>query len=90
MKQLLQSLKDGTTELADVPAPRVAPGQLLIHTTNSMVSAGTERMLVEFGQANWFERARQQPDKVRMVLDKARTGGLRRPTQRNGRSASRN
>lgn len=76
MKQLLQSLKDGTTELADVPAPRVAPGQLLIHTTNSLVSAGTERMLVEFGQANWFERARQQPDKVRMVLDKARTDGL--------------
>ncbi|MBC7285687.1 bi-domain-containing oxidoreductase [Hoeflea sp.] len=76
MKQLLQSLKDGTTELADVPAPRVAPGQLLIHTTNSLVSAGTERMLVEFGQANWFDKARQQPDKVRMVLDKARTDGL--------------
>jgi predicted dehydrogenase len=76
MKQLLQSLKDGTTELADVPAPRVAPGQLLIHTTNSLVSAGTERMMVEFGQANWLDKARQQPDKVRMVLDKARTDGL--------------
>lgn len=76
MKQLLQSLKDGTTELADVPAPRGAPGRLLIHTTASLVSAGTERMLVEFGQANWFDKARQQPDKVRMVLDKARTDGI--------------
>ena len=76
MKQLLQSLKDGTVTLVDVPAPRLDEGQLLIRTSTSLVSAGTERMMVEFGQANWFERARQQPDKVRMVLDKARTDGL--------------
>ncbi len=76
MKQLLQSLKSGTAELADVPAPRGAAGRLLIRTAASLVSAGTERMLVEFGQANWFDKARQQPDKVRMVLDKARTDGL--------------
>ena len=37
-----------------------------------MVSAGTERMLVEFGKANWIDKARQQPDKVRMVPDKVR------------------
>ena len=37
-----------------------------------MVSAGTERMLVEFGKANWIDKARKQPDKVRMVLDKVR------------------
>ncbi|WP_339831365.1 bi-domain-containing oxidoreductase [uncultured Parvibaculum sp.] len=76
MKQLLQSLKNGTIELADVPAPRGAARRLLIRTAASLVSAGTERMLVEFGQANWFDKARQQPDKVRMVLDKARTDGL--------------
>lgn len=76
MKQVLQSLKDGTTHLADVPAPRAASGQLLIHTRASLVSAGTERMLVEFGKANWLDKARQQPDKVRMVLEKARTDGL--------------
>src|SRR6202165_901363 len=76
MKQVLQCLKDGTTELAEVPAPNAGSGQLLIHTTASLVSSGTERMLVEFGKANWLDKARQQPDKVRMVLDKVRTDGL--------------
>ena len=51
MKQVLQCLKDGTTQLAEVPAPSAWSGQLLIHTTASLVSAGTERMLVEFGEA---------------------------------------
>jgi predicted dehydrogenase len=76
VKQILQSLKDGTTHLTEVPSPRTAQGQLLIHTTTTLVSAGTERMLVEFGKAGWIEKARQQPDKVRMVLDKVRTDGL--------------
>src|ERR1700704_3954042 len=76
MKQVLQCLKDGTTQLADVPAPSAGSGQLLIHTTASLVSPGTERMLVEFGKANWLDKARQQPDKVKMVLDKVRTDGL--------------
>jgi predicted dehydrogenase/threonine dehydrogenase-like Zn-dependent dehydrogenase len=49
---------------------------LLIQSTNTLVSAGTERMLVEFGKAGWIEKARQQPDKVRMVLDKIKTDGL--------------
>jgi predicted dehydrogenase/threonine dehydrogenase-like Zn-dependent dehydrogenase len=51
-------------------------GQVLIRTSASLVSAGTERMLVEFGRAGLFEKARQQPDKVRMVFDKMRTDGL--------------
>ena len=76
MKQVLQSLKTGATEVAELPAPRAAAGQLLIHTTQTLVSAGTERMLVEFGKANWLDKARQQPDKVRMVLEKVRTDGL--------------
>ena len=76
MKQILQSLKTGATEVADLPSPRAAAGQLLIHTTHTLVSAGTERMLVEFGKANWLDKARQQPDKVRMVLEKVRTDGL--------------
>lgn len=76
MKQILQSLKTGATELVDVPAPSVAPGHLLVHTSRTLVSAGTERMLVEFGKAGWLTRARQQPDKVRMVLDKVRSDGL--------------
>ena len=76
MKQILQSLKTGLTEIADVPAPSAKRGQLLIASTQSLVSAGTERMMVEFGKAGWIEKARQQPDKVRMVLDKVKTDGL--------------
>jgi len=76
MKQILQSLKTGATEVADVPVPAVGRGQLLIRSSQTLVSAGTERMLVEFGKAGWIDKARQQPDKVRMVLDKIRTDGL--------------
>jgi predicted dehydrogenase/threonine dehydrogenase-like Zn-dependent dehydrogenase len=76
MKQILQSLKTGTTEVAEVPCPAVKRGQLLIRSSHTLVSAGTERMLVEFGKANWIDKARQQPDKVRMVLDKIKTDGL--------------
>jgi predicted dehydrogenase/NADPH:quinone reductase-like Zn-dependent oxidoreductase len=76
MKQILQSLKNGATEVADVPCPAARRGQLLIRSSQTLVSAGTERMLVEFGKAGWIDKARQQPDKVRMVLDKIRTDGL--------------
>jgi len=76
LKQILQSLKTGATEIADIPVPIVKRGQLLIKTTNTLVSAGTERMLVEFGKAGWLDKARQQPDKVRMVLDKIKNDGL--------------
>jgi predicted dehydrogenase/threonine dehydrogenase-like Zn-dependent dehydrogenase len=76
MKQILQNLSNGETLLEEVPAPQVRPGQLLIRTAVSVVSAGTERMLLEFGKANFLDKARQQPDKVRQVLDKIRTDGL--------------
>ena len=76
MKQILQNLKTGATEVAEVPCPQATGGQLLIRTTCSLVSAGTERMLVDFGKANPLEKARQQPDKVCMVLDKVKTDGL--------------
>lgn len=76
MKQILQSLKTGATEVAAVPIPSVSRGQLLITSSCTLVSAGTERMLVEFGKAGWIHKARQQPDKVRMVLDKIKTDGL--------------
>ena len=77
MKQILQSLKHGSTEVAEVPIPKVSNGSLLIKTSNTLVSAGTERMLVEFGKAGWIERARKQPDKVKMVLQKIQTDGLK-------------
>ena len=76
MKQILQSFKTGITELAELPSPTVKPGQLLIQTSRSLVSLGTEKMLVEFGKASLIQKARQQPDKVKMVLDKIKTEGL--------------
>jgi len=76
MKQILQSFKTGVTELAELPSPKVKSGQVLIQTTRSLVSLGTERMLVEFGKASLIQKARQQPDKVKMVLDKIKTEGL--------------
>lgn len=76
MKQILQSLKTGATEVAEVPAPGPTRGALQIQTTHTLISAGTERMLVEFGRANLVSKARQQPDKVKMVLNKVRTDGL--------------
>ena len=76
MKQIIQSFKTGDTILEEVPAPEVQDGQLLIQTTRSLVSLGTERMLVEFGKASLIQKARQQPDKVKMVLDKIKSDGL--------------
>jgi predicted dehydrogenase/threonine dehydrogenase-like Zn-dependent dehydrogenase len=76
MRQILQSLKGGSTELIDIPSPRCHPGHLLIQSSSTLVSSGTERMLVEFGKANLLDKARQQPEKVRMVLDKIKTDGI--------------
>ena len=76
MKQLLQSLSTGDSDLPELPTPVVGRGHLLISTSCSLVSAGTERMLVDFGKANLLDKARQQPDKVQQVLDKARTEGI--------------
>ncbi len=76
MKQLIQNLKTGETLLEDVPTPLVGRGQVLIQTRRSLVSLGTERMLVEFGKANLIAKARQQPDKVKQVLEKIQADGL--------------
>ena len=76
MKQILQDMGKGATILEEAPAPGVKSGSLLINTIKSLVSAGTERMLVDFGRSSYIEKAKQQPDKVKMVMDKIRTDGL--------------
>jgi len=76
MRQVLQNLKTGRTELLDVPCPVPAPGTLLIRTRRSLISAGTERMVVDFSSASLLEKARQQPDRVKQVLTRARTDGV--------------
>lgn len=75
MKQILQNLNTGEIAACEVPAPALSPGQLRIRTRATVVSAGTERMLLDFGRANLLQKARQQPDKVREVLAKVRTDG---------------
>jgi predicted dehydrogenase/threonine dehydrogenase-like Zn-dependent dehydrogenase len=76
MKQILQDMAKGDTTLAEAPAPHISSSHLLIHTTTSLISAGTERMLVGFGKASYFEKVRQQPEKVKMVLEKVANDGL--------------
>ncbi|WP_133153791.1 zinc-binding alcohol dehydrogenase, partial [Vibrio sp. 10N.261.55.A7] len=76
MRQILQNLSNGETTLVDVPCPQSKLGNILISTSKTLVSAGTERMLIDFGKANFIDKALQQPDKVKMVYDKVKTDGL--------------
>ena len=76
MKQILQNLANGETSLVEVPCPKNIKSNILIATSKTVVSAGTERMLVDFGKANLLNKAKQQPDKVKMVLNKVVTDGL--------------
>ncbi len=76
MKQILQHLRTGLLEIAELPAPQLSRGSVLVQTQASLISAGTERMLVEFGKANMLQKARSQPDKVKQVLEKVRTDGV--------------
>ncbi len=77
MKQIIQDLKSGETILEEIPVPQKKRGHVLIKTHRTLVSLGTERMLVSFGKASYLEKARQQPDKVKQVLDKIKSDGLR-------------
>jgi predicted dehydrogenase/threonine dehydrogenase-like Zn-dependent dehydrogenase len=76
MKQLLQNLRTGETVVAEVPIPTPQPGEALVRTAASLVSAGTERMLVEFAEKSLLGKARSRPDLARQVMDKARREGL--------------
>lgn len=76
MKQILQDMSKGGTTVTEAPSPSNKTNHLLINTTVSLISAGTERMLVDFGRANLIDKARAQPEKVKMVLEKVQTDGL--------------
>ncbi|MEL7498519.1 MAG: bi-domain-containing oxidoreductase [Planctomycetota bacterium] len=76
MKQILQNLGNGETILAEVPCPRRGKGSVLIQTSKTLVSLGTEKMLIDFGKGGWLAKARSQPDKVKQVLQKIKTDGL--------------
>lgn len=76
MKQLLQNLKTGVIDITNLPVPSLQKGHLLVETHKSLISAGTERMLLQFGRASLLGKAQQQPDKVKQVLYKIQQEGL--------------
>jgi predicted dehydrogenase/threonine dehydrogenase-like Zn-dependent dehydrogenase len=76
MKQLLQNIKDGKTIVEEVPIPTPREGQALVKVSASLVSAGTERMVVEFAEKSYLGKARSRPDLVKQTLDKAKREGI--------------
>ncbi len=76
MKQILQDMSKGATYIVEAPSPVVSRESILIASRVSLISAGTERMLVGFGKSSMLDKALQQPDKVKMVLGKIQTDGL--------------
>lgn len=76
MKQLLQYIKNGKTVVEEVPIPTPHEGQALVKISASLVSAGTERMVVEFAEKGYLGKARSRPDLVKQTLDKAKRDGV--------------
>jgi predicted dehydrogenase/threonine dehydrogenase-like Zn-dependent dehydrogenase len=76
MQQVLLNRGTGETRLIDAPVPALEAGHVLIRTQRTLISAGTERMLIDFGRASMFEKAREQPDKIKILFEKMRTDGL--------------
>lgn len=76
LKQLLQSLKDGKINLISAPCPKVKKGCLLIASRATVISVGTEKILVDFGRSGMIARARSHPDRVKQIMDKVKTDGF--------------
>src|ERR1019366_6682115 len=76
MKQLIQNVSTGRAAVVEVPAPHTGHGELLVRVGASLISAGTEKMVVEFAEKNLVQKALARPDLVRQVLDKARREGI--------------
>src|SRR5437879_5890340 len=76
MQQVLLNIGTGATTLIDAPVPSLQQGHVLIRTKRTLISAGTERMLIDFGRASRRDTVREQPEKVKVLCDKVRTDGL--------------
>jgi predicted dehydrogenase len=76
MKQLIQNMRSGDTLISDVPVPVPLAGQALVKVSASLVSAGTERMLVEFAEKSLLGKARSRPDQFKQLLDKVKSDGV--------------
>jgi hypothetical protein len=77
MKQIIQDLNKGKTSIEDIPAPKIKRGHLIVRTNCSLISRGTEKMLIDFGKANLVQKAIQQPQKVKQVIDKIKSDGIK-------------
>jgi predicted dehydrogenase/threonine dehydrogenase-like Zn-dependent dehydrogenase len=77
MKQVIHNLKNGLIEVVDVPIPNLSRGSLLIKTSKTLVSSGTERMLIDFGKSNLIQKALAHPEKLRVVINKISTDGFK-------------
>ena len=75
MKQVLQD-RSGTTVVRDVPQPACPPGSVLVRNAFSAISSGTERSRVELSQKSLLAKARERPDLVREVINRARREGI--------------
>ncbi len=72
MKQVLQNFKSGELKITDVPAPALKSGGVLVRNVSSFISAGTECMLIDFAEKSLIGKARERPDLVKQLIDKAR------------------
>lgn len=77
MKQLIQSYKTGELGLFDVPPPICEENGVLIRTTASLVSAGTEKMIVDIARKSLIGKARARPDLVKQVMSKMKQEGIK-------------
>ena len=76
MKQIIHNFSNGKIEMVDTVSPNISENDVLIQSTVSLISTGTEKMLIEFGQSNFINKIKKQPDKVKQVLNKIKTDGL--------------
>ena len=81
MKQLIQYFRSGKLEIIEAPEPKATAQSLVVQTTRSLISVGTEKMMLDFGKASYLNKAKQQPERVKQVLDKIKTEGLISTTQ---------
>ena len=76
MKILTQNLKTGKTDILEVPSPSIDSKKIRVINNYSLISTGTESLIVNFGKASWLNKARQQPDRIKDVINKIKSSGI--------------
>ena len=76
MKILTQNLKSGKTDIVEVPSPAIDSKKIRVINEYSLISTGTESIIVNFAKAGWINKAAQQPDRVKDVINKIKSSGI--------------